>query len=70
MYQPFNQHWVCFSFVLARMQGVHALRNINIFDNKNTEGILLVGVWNVFNRLNHGATLQIIQVLCPGQHQP
>ena len=70
MYQPFNQHWVCFSFVLARMQGVHALRNINIFEDKNTEGILLVGVWNVFNRLNHGATLQIIQVLCPAQNQP
>ena len=42
---------------------VHAMRMI--FESESTDGVLLVDASNAFNSLNHAATLQNVQVLCP-----
>ena len=42
---------------------VHALRRM--FDDENTEGVLLVDASNAFNNLNRQAALHNVQLLCP-----
>ena len=42
---------------------IHAMRMI--FENDNTEGVLLVDARNAFNSLNRESTLHNVQVLCP-----
>ena len=42
---------------------VHAMRSV--FDDEDTEGVLLIDAKNAFNSLNRAAALHNIQVLCP-----
>ena len=42
---------------------IHAMRKI--FDDEETEGVLLVDAKNAFNSLNRSAALHNCQVLCP-----
>ena len=42
---------------------VHAVRSI--FDDPNTEGVLLVDASNAFNSMNRSVALKNIQVTCP-----
>ena len=42
---------------------VHAMRSV--FDDEDTEGVLLIDAKNVFNSLNRAAALHNVQVLCP-----
>jgi hypothetical protein len=43
--------------------GIHAMRNI--FDEDDTEAILLIDASNAFNSLNRAAALNNIRILCP-----
>ena len=43
--------------------GIHAIRNI--FNDEDTEAVLLVDVTNAFNALNHQVALRNIRILCP-----
>ena len=46
---------------------IHAMREV--FENDNTEAVLLVDAENAFNNINREAALQNIKELCPPFHQ-
>ena len=58
-----RSHQLCVGLPSGCEAAIHALNEL--FEDDNTEGVLLVDASNAFNSLNHTATLMNVQSICP-----